>query len=557
MNANVEAYAESREAGKAPEAPAKLTKRLKGDLDNIVLKALRKEPARRYASAEQLAEDIRRYLREQPVSAAPDSVSYRINKFVRRHKVGVAATVLIVAVALGGVAATLREASIAAANARSAEERFNDLRKLANSLMFEIHDSIRDLPGSTPARRLLVTRALEYLDGLSQQSRGDVALQEELAAAYERVGDVLGYPYAANLGDKAGALESYRKALTIRQSLASSHPSDTRLTGELARDYFRIAQVSEAEGNFASALEAMRRALSLSQTSAATDHDPARVDQLAGAYYFTASLLSKTGDATGAMENYQRAAAIRQAGLQVSPDNTPLRTHLAGDYAGIASALEQKGDLANAIQKQAQAVTILTEVSRANPNSTAFREFLGEATNRIATYKKEQGDTAAALETYRRAHSIFRDLLATDPANALAKSNFASSDSDVAGCLVAQGKPAEAIQVLREAIVTFEAMTPGTTSDRYVRTGLAEAYLGLGSAYTALANDKSPSASQQHRYWKEARAACQKSLAWWKEKEQRRELESSERGGPQQAVQCITRCDSGPGGTRLSKHNPH
>ena len=141
---------------------------------------LAKEPQRRYASVEQMAEDIRRHLEGLPVQAAPDSLSYRARKFVFRHKAAVAAAALIAIAILGGAFATLREARIAAAHQRRAEERFNDVRKLANSLMFEIHDSIRDLPGSTSARRLLVTRAQEYLDNLSAQSNGDPSLQREL-----------------------------------------------------------------------------------------------------------------------------------------------------------------------------------------------------------------------------------------------------------------------------------------------------------------------------------------------------------------------------------------
>ena len=161
---------------------------MKGDLDNIVLKALRKEPSRRYGSVEQLVEDIRRHLQELPVTATPDSVSYRVNKFVRRHLVGVAAVALILVAIAGGTIATARQARIAEANRRRAEARFKDVRKLANSLIFEIHDSIADLAGATAARKLILQRALEYLDSLSTESGTEPDLMRELATAYERVG---------------------------------------------------------------------------------------------------------------------------------------------------------------------------------------------------------------------------------------------------------------------------------------------------------------------------------------------------------------------------------
>ena len=128
---------------------------LEGDLDNIVLMALRKEPQRRYGSVEQMATDIQRYLSDLPVSASADTVGYRASKFVRRHKAAVVAAIAIAVVLLAGMAATLYEARIARMQEIRAEKRFNELRKIANSLMFEIYDSVHDLPGSTAARKLL------------------------------------------------------------------------------------------------------------------------------------------------------------------------------------------------------------------------------------------------------------------------------------------------------------------------------------------------------------------------------------------------------------------
>src|SRR5205085_1815355 len=109
---------------------------------------------------------------------------------------------------VGGIVATTWQA-------RKAERRFNDIRKIANSFLFEFHDAIENLPGSTPARKLVVSKALEYLDKLAQEAGNDASLQRELAGAYEKVGDVQGNPYKANLGNSSGALESYRKALAI------------------------------------------------------------------------------------------------------------------------------------------------------------------------------------------------------------------------------------------------------------------------------------------------------------------------------------------------------
>lgn len=534
-------------------AAARSRRQLKGDLDNILLKALRKEPERRYASVEQLSEDIRRHLEGLPVAATPDSLSYRTRKFVQRHKIGMAAIVTVVLVVIAGVASTVREARIADANARRAQQHFNDVRKLANSLMFEIHDSIKDLPGSTPARRLLVTRALEYLDSLSQQSLGDTSLQKELAAAYERVGDVLGYPYAANLGDGPGALQSYRKALAIREWLAAASPNDIQLQSDLASTYFRVTHVLEADGDFKAALETARKTLPITQRLAAAENTSTRADYLAGSYYFIAGLQVQTADPDGALENYQRGLSVRQSALDRDPGNTTLRTHLAGDYGGVASVLAKKHDFARAAETQDKAVAILEGVSKANPNSAGLREFLGEAISRSARFRTEGGNPAAAQESYRRAHQIFQDLLAADPKDSLAKANFAFTNNGIARNLLSLGKPAAALPLFRKAIATFEEMSPRTSSNHYLRSGLADSYSEMGAAYSELATGKNLPASQRHEYWREARSFCEKSLAIWQLKQKLGELESGETDEPGLVAKCIAKCDAQLGRPRPGK----
>lgn len=523
---------------------AKLRRRLNGDLDVITLKALRKEPQRRYVSVEQMAEDIRHHLEGLPVQAVPDSLSYRGRKFVLRHKAAVAAALLLALAVLGGVFTTLREARIAAAHQRRAEERFNDVRKLANSLMFEIHDSIRDLPGSTPARRLLVTRAQEYLDNLSAQSNGDASLQRELAAAYERVGDVLGYPYGANLGDKPGAKRNYEKALSIRESLALASPHDDALQRDLINIQFRLAQLFESSGNFSEALAALSKGQQIAQRLSGNSSDPSLADYAAGGLYFSAEIQTRVGAWDEALENYQRGAALRTAAIKNNPENLLLRAHLAADYSGVAQCLGHQGNLSHAIEEQLKSAALLDELTKSNPGNATLTEYLGEATNRVAAYRRENGELAVALDTYRKAHEIFSTLVTADPKNSLAKSNFAFSNTGIGNTLVAMHKPVPALKSFRESIADFEEMSPATSGNRYVRSGLADAYSGLGDAYSEMAKTMDVSQSQKREHWQLAQSACQKSLALWKDKQQRGELESGEKNSAAKIEQCVAASQS-------------
>ena len=218
-------------------------RRLKGDLDNIVLKALRKEPNRRYADVGSFAEDVRRHLGHFPVHARKDTARYRAGKFIRRNRLAVTAAVLIFLALAGGL-------YIARLERAKAVRRFKQVRELAHSVLFDYHDSIAALPGSTAVRQRLVQDALKYLNNLSREAGNDRSLLRELAEAYDKVAAVQGSAAsstggtllsAANLGDTQGALTSYGKALAIREKLLRIDPANKSNLQELARGYHRIA----------------------------------------------------------------------------------------------------------------------------------------------------------------------------------------------------------------------------------------------------------------------------------------------------------------------------
>jgi len=368
-------------------------------------------------------------------------------------------------------------------------------------------------------------------------------LQEELASAYEKVGDVLGYPYGANLGDTAGALQSYRKAMTIRESLAAREATEPRLLA-LTSDYIRMANVLESSGDLAGALVEMRKALPITQRMAATNTSATVADQLGGTYYFTAMILGQTGDRDGELKMYQEAASTHEAGLRVDAAHTKLKTHLAGDFAGMALSLRRKGDLAQAIPLQTKAVQILEGVSRANPNVAPLREYLGEAVLRLAGFQKDQGDGAGALETHRRGHQIFQELVAADPKDSLARANVGFASVGMGNSLVMSGQPDDAVPVLQAAVTSFQAMSPESAGNRYVRTGLASAYAGLGEAYRTWAGDLNLSSAERQKKWHEARAWYEKSLSVWNDKLKRDELENDEREDVQMVGANLAKCDS-------------
>ncbi len=157
------------------------------------------------------------------MSARRGTFAYRAGKFARRHRLALLAGAVVAVTILAGVSGVLWQSRVANLERRKAEARAVDLRELSNSLLSELDEAIKELPGSTGAQRLLVTRVLEHLDRVSKDAAiGDRQTRLDLVNAYTRLGNIQGNPYDQNLGDRAGALASLDKALAIATSLTSS-----------------------------------------------------------------------------------------------------------------------------------------------------------------------------------------------------------------------------------------------------------------------------------------------------------------------------------------------
>ena len=135
-----------------------------------------------------------------------------------------------------------------------AEKRFNQVRKLANTVLFEYHDNVAKLTGSTPLREKMVKDSLEYLNNLAGEDGNDVALQREIASAYIKIGDVQGDTTGANLGDLKGAIESYKRAFSIRDRIYRQDPNDAISIGEMGVSYNKIGYFHFGNGKFDEAL---------------------------------------------------------------------------------------------------------------------------------------------------------------------------------------------------------------------------------------------------------------------------------------------------------------
>lgn len=554
--------------------------------------ALRKEPERRYQSVEQFSDDIERHLSARPVLARRDTFGYRTAKFIQRNRLATAAALLILVSLIGGLFATTWEARRARMEKARAERRFNDVRRLAHSVLFDYHDLIKNLPGATAARERLVRDALAYLDSLSREATRDRALQRELAAAYERVGDVRGEVYGASAGDMGGALDSYQKALQIREALVATDPHDVNNRCGLAEIHMKIGTQLQDTADAKRGLEYLRKSCALYQQLATEQRDNADIrDYLSRSYNELGMALQNWGNPAGALKNHREALRLRKELLAADPQNDVHRRHLAITYWDIGQALMRSGDINAALEANRNCLELSIPLFAENPTNIKDRGRVGISYQMEGEYRALIGDVAGALESFRKKLQIAEQNLSDDPANAQARSDVAYSWSRIGELLAAKGDDAEALSQERKALDVYERLSADSPRNVYTRYqtaiiagivakleaklsnraqavatvtkalgllhGLPEdprdavhlglrgqAYLHLGAAHAVLARSTALAPGERQEHWRAARDFFERSLGIWQDMQQRGILTADNVPKSAEMVREVAECDA-------------
>ena len=443
-------------------SPARLRRRLAGDLDNIALMSLRKEPSLRYASVEQFGEDIRRHLEGLPVIASKGSWKYRAKKFITRHKVGVAAAAAVFLALATGIGATLREAHIARQQAElaktertRAEKRFDDVRSLANSLIFEIHDSIQDLPGATPARKLLLDRAVEYLDKLAQDSEGDVDLQRELAWGYQRLAVVQGSPTEANLGDRAAAEASNRKATVLFEAVAKANPNDVidQLNVAMGHRLLSFSSLFEESGR-----RDLEQAMAITERLMKTDASNPKVRSERSIEYQNLGFVHDSlGDHTQALAAFQKFLELRQDVLRTNPEYHGIHRSVGVASVLVGDEMARLGSRQQALQQYQTTIGIFEALLKDNVDLGVKRE-LAITWVKQGDVQLMEGNFTAARASFQQARSLLEPMAKADPENNMLQLDIAGEDYEEGRLLVSTGQYAAAELPLQRVIQAFQTL---------------------------------------------------------------------------------------------------
>lgn len=452
---------------------------LRGDLDNIVLMAMRKDPERRYQSVEQFAGDIRRYLDGRPVLARKDSLTYRAGKFVRRNWLVIAAAATVAASLVGGIV-------IAELQARRAERRLEQMVELANRSLFDVHSAIERLPGAMDARREIVKTTLAYLEGLSADAGRDDNLRLSLATAYWRLGDLQGYAHKPNLGDMNGALASYRKSADLLAPLLRRRPRDPNVVMQAVDTYTHMGSVLQESGDVPGTVHAYETALPFARLIAELQPDDVESNEAQGVILNDVAIAIQFTDPKRANDYARQHLALLPALLAKFPGNDDVADEAAAAHAAMSALLNRVGDAAAGLDEARKSAAIREGVAARHPNDVFRQRLLMIAYGHVgdhldSPFASNLGNPKEAREYFQKCVSIARRIVETDPQDRTARYDLANALLRL-GAVEGPGRDfRQSLARLKEASAIMESLVAeDPRATRYQRPyGLALTNLGV------------------------------------------------------------------------------
>lgn len=499
---------------KNPKSSIQNLKSLRGDLDNIILKSIRKESERRYNSVQEFSEDIRRYLVGLPVAATADTTFYHFKKFISRNRFATAiATIVLI---LSGV--SVWQGITANRERAKAEKRFEQVRKLANNVLFEYQDGIKNLAGSTAVREKMVKDSAEYLDNLATENSSNSDLQIELAKAYDRLGDIKSFFSTASVGNALVAREFYQKALQIKEKIQMENAENLDGLEQIAVSYDKLGDVEFGLGNQKTALEYYQKAVGLREQILQKMPDNQSTKFLLMKGYRNIAVRGRNAENTESqMVLCQKALAMSEAFLKESPENIEYLEGYGDVIEGIAAILETSPiRRPEAIEAYQKLIENRRQQSAKFPNNSVLRQKFGMSYSYLGDTFFELNNLPKAIENYRKSLEILEPLGQQDLLNEPLIQDTANIRSSYAYSLAAMGNTSESFDSFNKIIPIFEEKYAKDKTDRTTHFRIAMAKEGLAITYNNFANLPNKTKFDKVNFLKKAIDFYEESLAIYK-----------------------------------------
>jgi non-specific serine/threonine protein kinase/serine/threonine-protein kinase len=427
-----------------------------GDLDNILRKALEKDPRQRYATAHEFAADIERHLKGLPIEALPASFSYRAAKFIRRNRLAVTAATLVCLAIAGGLVGTSLYAHRAHLEQVRAQRELAALRKLTQSFLFEFDDAIQNLPGSSAARELVVRRAVEYLDKVASEAGDDPVLLNDLADAYTHISDITGaFREARADSSPRRAVENGLKALAIRRRLYALNPGDEKVRTKLENSIWATGQRYSTLGDLLHARELDQEHLGMCERALQ------RADTVEHRYGLGTSLTSngamerELGHYESALDYQRRGLAVREGLLKTDSNSRRAQRVVAISHEFIGYTLSSQQNYMAAADEHRKALALIEPIVKADHRNADLQRLAAVAQENLCESLALGGSGKEAVGHCEAAIGLYDGMVAADPKNAQASEDLADAESTMSIALDLSHSPQAAFEHQQKARQLF------------------------------------------------------------------------------------------------------
>ncbi|MFK8051389.1 MAG: protein kinase [Woeseiaceae bacterium] len=519
-------------AEKRSSSEDKLSRRLQGDLDNIVLKALSVEPGSRYVSVAAFSADIGRYIAGQPVEAQPDSVGYRLRRFVTRNRVAVLFSTALIFSLIAGLAATSWSYVRAEAARADATARFDQVRSLAKTMMFDVYDDVAKIPGTASVRSNLASTAQTYLETLAADADAPDDVLIDAAQGYSRLYTILNREAVDDPDDRTRALAAYTKAERILTTLVEQSPANVagwyalgQLTSNRASDQLTVGNDPDAAEK--SLIEATGY---LAEAEKRAPNDSDVLLSILRADYRYANLEKWKESHEAAVEKSTALMARLERARARWPDSTGLLV-LTGD------TYQLRGESNYWIDRYDAAIADYTDSIRVYERTLEVGGDDHAVTSQIADVYWSRGNSfidtqrpAEAADDFAKAVALVSSAVARDPDDKASQRRMVILRASQAMALVNSGDGDTAIGLMTETNDWFEEQASLDVDTSGPQRSLAISYYMMADIYRIAERDE---------------AACswfQKALEKWQSVDDRFGLAEFDKGQPVKIRELLADC---------------
>jgi serine/threonine protein kinase len=486
--------------------PRQVDRHISKPLEAICLKAMALWPEDRHASPRALADDLERWLADEPVSAWREPWYLRARRRLWRHRALVFAGSAALAVGIVALVAILvlqaranerlKDANhqleqsneqLVAANRR--EQAAKDLAlarfALAREAVEAFHtgaseDVLLKQPELKALRAKLLGAALQFyrkLQATLEESRDDIPqARSELAGAYASIGSI-----TAEIGSREDAIAAHERARALRESLVRDHPENAAYRRELAASLHSLGVLNRETGRTAAALQSLRDERKLRE-ALVHDHPniPTYQSDLATGLHELGYLQRELGQPTESLSSYLRALAFRAALARDHPENADYQANLAWNHNSIGNLQRNAGHPAEALRSFGRAREIYAQLVHDHPEVARYRHELAQSENNLGVIHAETSRLAEALTSFQQARAAWEGLTHDHPTVTTYRGHLAYLLGNIGELQVLLDQKTQALESYQQALGHWETLARDHPTVTDYLTGLATSHAQLG-----------------------------------------------------------------------------